>query len=216
MRLFNPEWEAIKEFERTSTVRDLLFELDGRELPADHGQVLFSELCRCLPWLADAQDAGVHPIHGAATDHGTLMISRRARLWLRLPMQRLEAAADLVGSSLDLGCGLLRVGASQVRPLAPFAYQYSPFVNLGSADEQAFLATARRQLDALAMPCGLIAGKPRKMSTPTGDIHGYSLMLHDLSLADSIRLQELGLGDSRQLGCGLFVPHKSIKEVAGG
>lgn len=215
MRLFNPAWEAIKEFAQTSTCRDAQFELDGRELPADHGHRLLTELLKHLPWLAETDGAGIHPIHGAHTERGTIMISRRARLWLRLPVERIDAVGLLSGQSIDLGHGPLHIGALQVRPLAPFAYQYSPFVDLGCADEAAFLAEARRQLDALEMRCGLIAGKAHKMTTPERDIHGFSLMLHDLSLADSIRLQERGLGASRLLGCGLFVPHKSIKEVSG-
>ncbi|TCJ15700.1 hypothetical protein EZJ19_06425 [Parasulfuritortus cantonensis] len=39
-------------------------------------------------------------------------------------------------------------------------------------------------------------------------------MLHDVSLEQSLQVQEQGLGRHRAYGCGLFVPHKSIKEVA--
>lgn len=213
MRLINPAWEAVKEFEHHSRFRDLQFDLEGRELQADHGQLLLDALVAFLPWLSDCEDAGIHPIHGEATDHGTLMVSRRARLWLRLPLARAEDARTLTGRELDLGCGRLRVGRMQVRPLAPFAYQYSPFVDMGTADEAIFTAAASRQLAEMDIRCGLIPGKARKMHTPDREIHGHSLMLHDLSLGDSIRLQERGIGASRLLGCGLFVPHKSIKEV---
>jgi len=84
---------------------------------------------------------------------------------------------------------------------------------MGTADEALFMTEAQRQLDELEIRCGLIPGKARKMQTPEQEIRGYSLMLHDLSLLDSIRLQERGIGASRLLGCGLFIPHKSIKEV---
>jgi hypothetical protein len=41
-------------------------------------------------------------------------------------------------------------------------------------------------------------------------LHGFGLTLHDLSPADSLRLQAQGLGSARALGWGLFVPAKTI------
>jgi len=46
-----------------------------------------------------------------------------------------------------------------------------------------------------------------------GGLRGYSLMLDGLSAADSLRLQETGIGRHRRLGCGVFVPHKSAAAV---
>jgi hypothetical protein len=52
------------------------------------------------------------------------------------------------------------------------------------------------------------------MHIPKRVIGGYSLMLHDIDLMQSMILQERGLGLHRGYGCGIFIPHKSIKEVA--
>ena len=41
----------------------------------------------------------------------------------------------------------------------------------------------------------------------------FSLMLHQLTPAQSMLLQQRGLGPQRLLGCGLFVPHKSAAAV---
>jgi hypothetical protein len=38
-------------------------------------------------------------------------------------------------------------------------------------------------------------------------------MVREISPADSLRLQQLGLGAGRQQGCGIFVPHKSTDAV---
>ena len=38
-------------------------------------------------------------------------------------------------------------------------------------------------------------------------------MLADLLPEDSVKLQEVGLGPARKLGCGLFMPQKDIKAV---
>ena len=216
MRLFNPEWEAIKEFAHNATVRDAQFDLSGHELPEDHGQILYESLVASLPWLGETEDAGIQPIHGAPTGRGTLVINRRAKLVLRLPIPRLADAASLCGKRIDLGYGAIDIGALKERPLMPFNYLYSPFVDLGTTDEAAFLEAARTQLDALGIQGGLIPGKQRKMHTPDREIGGYSLMLHDVTLAHSITVQEKGIGQNRIRGCGIFVPHKSIKEVAGG
>ena len=216
MRLFNPEWEAIKEFQHNASMRDAQFDLSGHELPEDHGQLLMEALLAHLTWLADTLDAGIHPIHGAASGRGTLVINRRAKLVLRLPVDRLQDARALTGKAIDLGFGVIKLGDLKERPLMPFHYLYAPLVDLGSTDEAVFLDRARAGLDSLGVQAGLIPGKQRKMHTPDGDIGGYSLMLHDVTLANSITVQEKGIGDNRLRGCGLFVPHKSIKEVAAG
>jgi len=78
-----------------------------------------------------------------------------------------------------------------------------------------FLAAARKQLDALevsgkvAIPVvrsGPFAGQPRRRVMRVRDqTHaGYALMISDLSPVESIRLQEVGIGGRRIMGCGLF------------
>jgi CRISPR-associated protein Cas6 len=217
MRLFNPEWEAIKEFQHTATVRDAQLDLDGKEVPEDHGQILYDALLPHLPWLQDTPQCGIHPLHGAASGRGTLVINRRAKLVLRLPIARLEDAKTLCGKAIDLGFGVIKIGDLKEKLLMPFGYMYAPIVDMGCTDEGEFLTAARASLDAMCIQGGgLIPGKQRKMRTPNGEIGGYSLMLHDITLEQSIALQEHGIGANRLLGCGLFVPHKSIKEVTAG
>jgi CRISPR-associated protein Cas6 len=214
MRMYNPEWEAIKDFEHTTRVRDVQFDLTGSELPADHGVTLYRELVRHLPWLEQTPEAGVHPVHGWPTGrNANLVINRRIKLVLRLPVERVEDARALVGSRIDPGAGPITIGPLKVRPLTPYATLYSHLVVMGPEDEAAFLAEARRELEHLGIQCGLIAGKHRKISVPDGKVSGYSLMLHDVSLMQSITVQEQGLGRYRGYGCGIFIPHKSIKEV---
>lgn len=214
MRMYNPEWEAIKRFEHKAALADVHYELSGGEIPADHGVCLYEQLLRHLPWLSDTAGVGVHPIHGAPTGRNdNLVINRRVKLVLRLPIERLADAQGLVGAVLDPGAGPIRVGAVKTRPLTPFATLYSHFVVMTASEEADFLAEARAELDAMGVRCGLIPGMRRRMITPDGAVEGYSLMLHDLRLEDSIRVQERGLGRYRIYGCGIFIPHKSIKEV---
>lgn len=214
MRMYNPAWEAIKEFQHASRFRDAQFDLAGGEIPADHGYALFEALAAHLPWLRDEPGVGVHPVHAAPTGRNeNLVINHRIKLVIRLPVERLDDARALVGKTIDPGAGSLVVGAMKEKPMAPFATLYSHFVITGESDEMAFLGQARDLLEKMEIRCGLIPGKQRKMHTPSGTLVGYSLMLHDVTLEQSVALQEVGLGMHRGYGCGILIPHKSIKAV---
>lgn len=215
MRMYNPEWERIKSFDYLPKFKDLAFDLSAGEIPADHGYVLFQELLRHLPWLADTPGVGVHPVHGAPTGRNdNLVINRRVKLVLRLPVEREADAAALEGKVLKTGADDIIVGKLKEKALTPYATLYSHFVVTGSADEALFFADAGTELEAMGIKAGMICGKPRKMRLPEGEVSGYSLMLHDVELLQSLAVQEQGLGKYRQFGCGIFVPHKSIKEVS--
>lgn len=214
MRMYNPEWEAIKDFKYTPLLVDVQFDLKGVEIPADHGYELFEALAALAPWLRDTAGVGVHPIHGEPTGRNdNLIINRRGKLLLRLPVERLADIRDLVGQHITTRAGELLIGAAKEKRLTPFATLYSPLVDFGIMDEIGFLEAARAELEKMAIRCGLIPGKKRKMHLPEGDVWGYSLMLHDVSPQQSLLVQEQGLGLHRAYGCGLFVPHKSIKAV---
>ncbi len=215
MRMVNPAWEAIKEFQHATRICDVQFDLNSGEIPDDHGFRLFEALAAHLPWLRDIADVGVHPVHGAPSGRNdNLVLNRRVKLVIRAPRERVAEMASLVGKTIDPGAGPLLIGAMKEKPLAPCATIYSHLVLLGESDEVAFLAEARRRLENMEIRCGLIPGKQRKIHSPTGPLVGYSLMLHDVTLAQSVALQESGLGGQRGYGCGIFIPHKSIKEVA--
>lgn len=214
MRMYNPEWEAIKDFQYTPKYADAVFDLAGSEIPADHGYALFEALVKHLPWLRDAQDVGVHPVHGAPSGRNdNLVINRRVKLVLRVPVDKLDDVRTLVDQQINPGAGVLKIGALKARQLTPFANLYSHFVSMNTGDEAEFMHAARGELDKMGIRCGLIPGKKRKMSSPSGDVWGYSLMLHDVDLLQSLLIQEAGLGMRRNMGCGIFIPHKSIKEV---
>lgn len=214
MRMYNPEWEAIKRFEYTPRFTDVQFELAGLEIPADHGAALYEEIARLLPWLRDTPEAGIHPVHGAPSGrNANLVINRRVRLVLRLPVACVQQASALVGKTIDPGAGTLTVGALKEKALTPYGTLYSHFVDYGTDDEAAFLERAHAELEGMGMQAGLIPGKRRQMRIPNGVIGGYSLMLHDVALMQSLSLQEAGIGLHRGYGCGILIPHKSIKEV---
>jgi CRISPR-associated protein Cas6 len=207
-------------------VVDLAFAIRCRCLPVDHAWALAAAVRSVLPWIEGEQGAGIHPIHVADSGNGwmrpegaadLLYPSRRTRLVLRLPARRTADAAQLVGCSFDIaGHGLEVEKQPVVRKLSDLTTIFSRYVVVpdGADAEQMFLAQAHSQLLAMGVrPKKMLCGIERVIGTPDGTIRTRSLMVADLTVEESVRLQQQGLGPERLLGCGLFVPHKGIKEV---
>lgn len=215
MRMYNPEWEALKDFAYTPRFTDLQFDLQGRHIPVDHGYALFSALSQLVGWIDGVEGIGLHPVHGAPAGLGAddLVLNRRVKLMLRLPVEHVSAAQSLVGKEFKIGAEDFKIGVLKEKPLMPCSTLYASSVVCNHEDEVEFLAEVREILKSLEIQGGLIPGKRRKINTPDGDVSGYSLMLHDVGLEQSLKIQELGVGQYRKFGCGIFVPHKSIKEV---
>ena len=193
---------------------DVVFELDSGTLADDHAEALAVALRRALPWLADEPRAGILPLSGLGRVDGRHFVGRRSRLTIRLPQHRSASADFLCGTTLDLGGMPLGIGRSSLRPLVPVTeVVYSHFVSFGTPDEIEFLASCRAELATQKLGGEPVTGRARQMNTAAGPVHGFALMLHGLKRAESVAIQESGLGLHRLLGCGIFMPHKSIAAV---
>jgi CRISPR-associated protein Cas6 len=184
-------------------------------VPHDFSQSLNVALQQKLPWLAQERQAGIHPlklVHGAAAAPEALL-SARTRLLLRLPRGRVEAAAALAGCQLALAGHAVELGAPHVRELLPHATLYAYSVAAQGEDEVAFIQAMEAELKAMGIRGRIVCGKRGSRSLDGRTLTTFSLMLHALSPTDSLHVQELGLGDYRLLGCGIFVPHKSAAAV---
>lgn len=203
------------QMERAPVV-DVLYAIDGTALPKDHRFELMGEITRCLPWLEAETGVGIHPVRAATDDDGRLLLPRRAKLVMRLPERQVAAAAALIGQELDVGGWTLRVGAAVVRKLVPHGTLYAHFVTAATDDEQIFLSEIGARLGELKTPCKLVCGRRHAFPAGPRQVAGYSLMLHDLAPEHSLLLQQVGLGGDRNLGCGIFVPHRSAAAVGTG
>lgn len=198
---------------------DLAFELAGRDLPREHRAALAAALQQALPWLAEEPQAGVHALRSSPGEDDLVLLPRRARLGLRLPAARVAQARALCGQRLDVDGHPLQVGAAAPpRELVPTRTLYADFVCWGPADED-FDAQVASTLAELGVTGHWISGGARstlapgsegRPSTESSRLHGHALVLHDLPQRHALALQVLGLGRHRLLGCGLFVPHKTI------
>lgn len=189
---------------------DMAFAVAGRELPADYRQALWDALRPLLPWLEDEPDAGIHGIRTVATDYGVALLPRRARLTLRLPQARLAAAEALAGRRIEVDGNPLLIGAALVRELSAATTLYADFVSAGATDEPGFARDLNAALAQLGTPCQHICGRRRSLRAEGRELSGYAVALHGLGADASLRLQCLGVGPARKLGCGIFVPHKTI------
>ncbi len=191
-------------------VVDVAFELAGERLPRAYRAPLWHVLLDRLSWLAHEPGVGVHPIRTPLTEQPELLVPRRARLTLRVPAARVESVQALCGASLVIEGHTLQVGPAHVRPIEAFPTIKAAFVVSDAPDEAGFHEDVARMLAACGMPSRFICG--RRSSLPAGDavLTGSSVVLHDLRAAQSVAMQRLGLGELRHLGCGLFVPHKTI------
>lgn len=220
-------WQESKDNERyivPDDIADMVFSIRCRSLPVDHAYALSQAVSRALPWFADEEHAGLHTIHVAESGNGwmrpddpqaLLHLSRRTKLMLRLPKQRVADAGKLTGQTLDVGGNSLQVDQAMVKPLSTITTLFSRYiVARNDLDETAFMREAQTQLGALGIrPKKMLCGIGRIIATPEGEVHTRSLMLADLTVEQSVKLQQQGLGPGRKLGCGLFLPHKDINEV---
>lgn len=189
---------------------DLAFALAGDRLPETYAFPLEAALLEALPWLGKDEACGIHAIRAPLTAFG-LVLSRRSRLVLRIPAERVDDACRLVGRSLAIGDATLDIGAPSLKAIEPFATLQSWIVATGAADEQGFLDDVAIQLEMLGVRAKLICGRPETLDDGDRQVRGFGLVLHELSPAHSLLLQARGLGQARRLGCGVFVPHKIIE-----
>ncbi|MDO8905011.1 type I-MYXAN CRISPR-associated protein Cas6/Cmx6 [Hydrogenophaga sp.] len=196
-----------------ATVIDIVFPLGGHSLPRDAAPALRAALQREMPWLDHEPLAGIHPLKLVPGTEAEALLSQRTRLLLRLPRERFAAATGLAGRTLQLGDQAVTLGQPHARELLPHRTLYAYAVAAEVDDEIAFMQTMDADLQTLAVRSQLICGKRQQHAWPAGALTTFSLMLHGLSASDSLRLQELGLGRHRLLGCGIFVPHKSAAAV---
>lgn len=193
-----------------SAVVDIHFDIIGNTIPIDHGYTLFLELSRLMPWIATEELVGIHPIQGADTGHGEYILNRRTKLVVRVPSDRADELLNLSSKIIHFGSNKVEIGKGKAKPLSLHTPLYAHCVTTGSADEQAFASDVIKLLDEKKLTTRFICGRRQTITTSEGIVYGYSLMLHDLPIEHAILLQQTGIGSNRKLGCGIFIPHKSI------
>ena len=207
-------------------VVDLSFAIKCKQLHLDHAWELSEAVQAELPWAKDEELFRIHQIHVAETGNGWLRPedaeneflwpSRRTRMSLRVPKNRLEDAKQLTGKTLVVHGSEIKLGNSKVKELTNASVIFSRHIlSDKDEDEQAFLQRMFQEIHDLTgvkvrkMICGISS----VIGTPQGKLPARHLMIADLESDTSIKIQQYGLGEGRLLGCGIFLPHKGIKSL---
>jgi len=204
-------------------VLDLHFKIDCRQIPTCHAWELSQALYQALPWIKDEPEVGIHQIHGATSCNGwerppdgeLIHLSKRTRMQLRVPVTRIDKAAELVGQTLNVAGHSIVVGKMTRKEIDPFATVFARYIVLTPGmSEDDFLEWVVAELKSRGMqPRKLLCGMWHALEINGETIETRSLMIADLDKVSSIALQEVGIGLHRHYGCGIFVPHKGIKAV---
>jgi len=214
-----------EEFEIPDDIVDVFFNIKCKCLPLEHMKALSESLYDALPWLEHETVAGILPIAGSESGNGwvrssdpneLIYLSRRQKMMMRLPKEYLSSVETLIGKTINVAGYDVEIGKSSIKKLSdlPTAFCRSIMVN-EQIDENDFLQWAFDELKTLDITVKkMMAGKERVIQLADGQERILrSLMVAELKQAESIRLQQQGLGDGRHLGCGIFMPQKDIKAV---
>ncbi|HIO93711.1 MAG TPA: type I-MYXAN CRISPR-associated protein Cas6/Cmx6 [Leucothrix mucor] len=212
-------------YEAPEDVIDISFNISCKQLPIDHAWELREQIQQALPWFKDCKSAGIHHIHVAESNNGwmrpddenaVLYPSRRTRIYLRIPSEHLAETESLAGKELNIAEHILTLGKSKIKKLTNTSILFARHVLSDKTEsEDDFLIRNAKEIEQLiGMPVKkMMSGKDHFIKTPNGNVHTRHLMIADLDTDSSIKIQQVGLGEERQLGCGIFLPHKGIKSL---
>ena len=204
-------------------VVDLNYKIDCKQIPTRHAWELSQALYQALPWMKNEAEVGVHQIHGATSGNGwerpsdgeLIHLSKRTRMHLRVPVERVDDAKQLVGKKLDVADHTVCVGKMTSKSIDPFSTIFARYIVMQKGmSEDDFLqwivgVLSERNIQARKLLCGM-----QHAFKANGElIETRSLMIADLDKFSSVKLQETGIGLHRHMGCGIFVAHKGIKAV---
>ena len=118
---------------------------------------------------------------------------------------QVAAQSVLPGSFVQLDLdGLYQTGETALEsgPLSGQSYSHQ-------------LAAATLALSGMGIvPRTVLCGRVTPVRAEGRTLRARSLMLAGMTPAQAIELQRQGLGAGRRIGCGLFVPHKSIGDLS--
>ena len=204
-------------------VFDVVFKLTGIRLVVDHAQLLAHAVCAKFTKHTRSQ-IGIHQVRVAESGNGwerpssageMLQLSGRTKLVLRVNRDVYEDVLRLCDSELDVGGQGLKVGGSKPRKLSPLTTLFSHGIACDEVQaETDFLADmelAMGQMDIRVKK--MICGTTHSIRSDKGSIFTRSLMVANLTPQESVLLQQRGIGSDRLMGCGLFLPHRSIDAI---
>ncbi len=177
-------------------------------IAVDHGYHLYAGLSSALATVDSENGIAMHPITGRQIGDRMLQLMPWSSIRIRTPLERIGDLVGLAGKTVTIGDRQVRLGVPKVQGLEPATALRSRLVTIkGFMDVETFAEAVRRQLDALEISERVILtiGKRRTIKIRDKEVVGFEVILAGLAAAESIALQEQGLGGRRHMGCGVFV-----------
>jgi CRISPR-associated protein Cas6 len=211
------------------------FSLAGKQLPADHGYLLYSAISRSVSSLHGIDWLAIELISGFPSGYGLISLTERdATLRLRIPAGHYREVLPLAGKRLDIGGHQIRLGLPVARPLGPAPSLYARVVTIKKFTEPGpFMDAVKRKLDSFGvkgrveLPLDEQGRYRRRIVTIHGkSVIGFSVAVHDLSDQDSLLLQAgaaramsseddsikwQSIFSRRAMGCGIFNPISTVE-----
>lgn len=194
---------------------DVSFQLFSRDgsIPADHAYPIYSALSRIVPELHEQEDIGIHPICGVQSGDRRQVLTKESRLVIRIEPERIAMILPLAGKTIGLGALMLQIGVPTINGLVPSPTLRSRLVTIkGAMEPESFCVMVRRRLDAMDVDqqVKIHLGKRRTLRIHEKEVVGFETFLTELTEEESIRVQEIGLGGRRKMGCGILTPFKKL------
>ena len=221
--MFWQEDEKKPEITTSDKVVDLSYKIECKQIPGCHAWALSQAMYEALPWIREDESIGIHQIHGATSGNGwerpaddeLIHLSKRTRMTLRVPFERVDDAAELVGQTLDVMGYPVVVGKMARKEINPLSTIFARYVMVpdGMSEDQFLYWVVDEFKQCGVAARKMLCGKGHQLDINGDTIETRSLMIADLDKQDSVILQEVGIGPGRHFGCGIFLPHKGIKAV---
>lgn len=221
---WNDDNDKAAEYKVPDDIVDVNFKIKCTHLPLDHAYDLSTAIMQELPWANNDERVGIHLIHGAESGNGwirpsgpndLIYPSRRTLFSIRTPQERRGEVEQLAGKTIKIGDIPVELSKPSIRGLSKITTIFARYVLAQQIEnEDLFL---QEMADLLAqkqiIPRKMMSGRATTMRFPEGEKIARSLMIDGIEVAESVRLQQQGLGAGRKIGCGIFLPHKGIDPV---
>ena len=207
----------------SSQMIDVAFHINCKILPYDHAYELSKAIINLLPWMKNTELSGIQTLHGPDSGNGwvrseneEIFLSKRTRLVLRVPRADVIKTKSIEHKTINVLGSEIKIGKSSIKSFLVVRDLICRFVLCNDTqNEEEFLSAIRNELkNHNIFIKKAICGKTKSLTIDGNKKFTRSLMIADLSKENSILLQDLGVGEGRVFGCGIFLPHKSIDAVS--
>ncbi len=196
----------------TDQTIDIAFPAKGETIPLDHGYAVYAAISKALEtptdqWMHDETSLGIHNIKGKYHSKGLLQLTKQSEVIFRAKISHLQKLMPLIGIEIEIGGNKVRLGAPRIENFSSPPILIANLVTTKNghlADRfKTEVDRSLKQIDALATS---EIGARRVLSIAKKTIIGFQVAVRNLNAESSLKLQEVGLGGRRKMGCGIFVP----------